>query len=90
MVPMRRWLPILVVVLMLVLARSTWACPFCKDSVPNSDAQQAGGVPSGFNNTIYIMLVSLIGMTGFVSYTLFKGARTSVNGKAAPRGFPLE
>jgi hypothetical protein len=90
MVPMRRWLPLIVVVLMLVLATSAWACPFCKDSVPNSDAQQAGGVPSGFNNTIYIMLASLIGMVGFVSFTLFKGARTSVNGTAAPRGFPLE
>ena len=93
MVPMRRWLPILVVVLMLVLATSTatsaWACPFCKDSVPNSDAQQAGGVPSGFNNTIYIMLASLIGMTGFVSFTLYKGARTSINAKVG-RGFPIE
>jgi hypothetical protein len=36
------------------------------------------------------MLASLIGMVGFVSFTLFKGARTSVNGTAAPRGFPLE
>ena len=89
MVAMRRWISILVVVLMLALATSAHACPFCKDSVPNSDAQQAGGVPSGFNNTIYIMLASLIGMTGFVSFTLYKGARTSINGKVG-RGFPLE
>jgi len=89
MVTMRRWIPLLVVILMLVLVTSTYACPFCKDSVPNSDAQQAGGVPSGFNNTIYIMLASLIGMTGFVSFTLYKGARTSINAKVG-RGFPIE
>ena len=27
------------------------ACPMCKDSIPNSDAQSAGGLPSGFNNS---------------------------------------
>ena len=89
---MRRWIPLIVFVLVLVvMTSSTWACPFCKDSVPNSDAQQAGGVPSGFNNTIYLMLASLVGMVGFVSFTLFKGARSSINGKApVTRGFPLE
>ena len=86
---MRRLIPILVVAVNLFVTASTWACPFCKDSVPNSDAQQAGGVPSGFNNTIYIMLAALIGMVGFVSFTLVKGARTSTNGRSA-RGFPLE
>jgi len=60
---MRRWIPLILFVLVLVvMTSSTWACPFCKDSVPNSDAQQAGGVPSGFNNTIYLMLASLVSM----------------------------
>ncbi len=79
----------LVAVANLLVATSAFACPFCKDSVPNSDAQMAGGVPSGFNNTIYIMLLTLFAMIGMVAFTLVKGARSTVlpNNR---RGFPLD
>lgn len=91
---MRRWLPvILVVVLMVALASVAHACPFCKDSIPNSDAQQAGGVPSGFNNTIYVMLVGMVAVLGMITFTLVKGARSTnvVPRDIDPRrGFPLQ
>ena len=56
MMPMRRWTPLLTIAITLLSTASAFACPLCKDSVPSSDAQAAGGVPSGFNNTIYLML----------------------------------
>jgi hypothetical protein len=89
MPPMRRLIPIVVVAINAYVSLTALACPFCKDSVPNSDAQQAGGVPSGFNNTIYIMLGALCCVLAMVSFTLVKGARGSVNGQSE-RGFPLE
>ena len=39
------------------------ACPTCKDSIPNSDAQQASSLPGGFNLSIYYMLAS-VGLVG--------------------------
>lgn len=89
---MRRFIPLAIVLLTLTLTTAAIACPFCKDSIPNSDAQSGGGVPSGFNNTIYIMLFTFFSMIGMVSFTLVKGARSSINGKSprAGRGFPLE
>ena len=39
------------------------ACPTCKDSIPNSDAQQASALPGGFNLSIYYMLAS-VGLVG--------------------------
>ena len=56
---MKRWTTALVPVLTLALTTAAWACPMCKDSIANSDAQQPGGVPGGFNTTIYFMLGSL-------------------------------
>ena len=55
---MKRFAPILTSLLTLALTTAAWACPMCKDSVPNSDAQAPGGVPSGFNTTIYFMLAA--------------------------------
>ena len=82
---MKRWLPI---VILLALPAMAIACPLCKDAIPNSDAQAAGGVPSGFNTTIYIMLGALFCVIGMITMTLVRGARSSVNGPKG-RGFPL-
>ena len=88
---MRRSIPIVVAAISLLVQASAFACPFCKDSVPNSDAQMAGGVPSGFNNTIYMMLLGLFAVIGMVAVTLVKGARSSAGQvPRAGRGFPLE
>ena len=79
---MRRWTIFLVIVLMLLTAAGAFACPMCKDSVPSSDAQAVGGVPSGFNTTIYLMLGALVCVIGMVAFTLIKGAQSSVHAKA--------
>ena len=51
------------------------ACPMCKDSVPASDAQSAGGLPGGFNSSIYLMLGALFAVLGMVAWTLVKAGR---------------
>jgi hypothetical protein len=79
---MRRWTIFLVIVLMLLTAAGAFACPMCKDSVPSSDAQAVGGVPSGFNNTIYLMLGGLLCVIGMITFTLIKGAQSSVHARA--------
>jgi hypothetical protein len=62
------------------------ACPMCKDSVPASDAQSAGGLPSGFNNSIYLMLGALFCVMGFLAFTIVKGVRGT---SASKNGFPV-
>ena len=84
---MRRWTIAFFIALMLLTASGVFACPFCKDSVPNSDAQGPGGVPSGFNNTIYLMLGGLFCVIGMVTFTLVKGARSTAT--HPPRGFDI-
>jgi hypothetical protein len=86
---MKRWTPLLTTLLLLAMSTAAMACPFCKDSIPSSDAQAPGGVPSGFNTTIYFMLGSLFCMIAMVTMTLVKGARSSV-GSRGGRGFPLK
>ena len=71
-------MPILLAALLLALtASAAIACPMCKDSVPSSDAEAAGGVPSGFNNSIFLMLGGLFLVMGFVAFTVLKGMRSA-------------
>ena len=87
---MRRRTPLLVAVLTLCIQAAAFACPFCKDSIPSSDAQAAGGVPSGFNNSIFLMLGGMFCVLGMISFMLFKGARSSMPPRNdRGRGFPL-
>ena len=83
---MKRLLPCILAVLL--SAAPALACPMCKDSVPASDAQSAGGLPSGFNNTIYFMLAGLFCVIGFLAFTIVKNVRgtSSANSKSA---FPV-
>lgn len=71
---------------LLLTAAPAVACPMCKDSVPASDAQSAGGLPSGFNNSIYLMLGALFCVIGMVAWTLIKGIRA---GTSNTRAFPV-
>jgi hypothetical protein len=90
---MKRWTTALVPVLTLALTTAAWACPMCKDSVASSDAQQPGGVPGGFNTSIYFMLGAFFCVVGMVTTTLVKGARSSAAATTPPnprRGFPIE
>jgi hypothetical protein len=51
------------------------ACPMCKDSIPSSDAQQAGSLPSGFNNSVYLMLVGFLTVLGTMIGLIIKAVR---------------
>jgi hypothetical protein len=83
---MKKWMPIFVFVLAIAICALAHACPACKDSVPNSDAEAAGNVPGGFNNSVYFMLGSFITMVGFVTTFLVRTCR----GTTMQRGFPLD
>ena len=83
---MKRLAPLMV----LLMSTAAWACPLCKDSVPSSDAQAPGGVPGGFNTTIYLMLGGLFCVIGMISMTLVRGARSNAVARGDQRGFPLK
>ena len=83
---MKRCTAILIPVLPLLFTAAALACPFCKDSIPSSDAQSSSSVPGGFNNSIYLMLGGFFLVLGFVTMTLFKAARTPQQ----PRGFDIK
>jgi hypothetical protein len=84
MPPMRRILPLLTTVLVLGINSALMACPMCKDSIPNSDAASTGGVPVGFNYSVYTLLVGFLAVLGFSTMVIVKGIA------ATPRGFPVE
>ncbi len=78
------------VTLLLLTPQALLACPMCKDSIPGSvgggDPSQmsGGGLPGGFNNSVYIMLLGFFGALGLVGWTLYKGIRSSTRA-----GFPV-
>ncbi len=87
---MKRWTPILCVLMMLALTTTVaMACPLCKESIPSSDAQSPGALPSGFNTSIYVMLGGLFGVLGLVGFTIVRGVRSSAAHVSARRGFPV-
>jgi hypothetical protein len=53
------------------------ACPNCRDSIPDNDAEQASNLPGGFNHSIYFMLGSLFVVGGFVVRMIVKETRSS-------------
>ena len=59
------------------------ACPSCKESIRNSDAQQAAAVPRGFNLSIYYMLGSVGLVGGLVVRMIVREARASDHRAAA-------
>ena len=70
----RRILPVLVV---LVVCGAAIACPMCKDSVPNNDAQTSTGVPTALNTSVYLMLGTLFAMIGVVGTVIVRGVRST-------------
>jgi hypothetical protein len=83
----KRLMPIFVALLTITVTGMASACPMCKDSIPSSDAAQAGSLPGGFNTSVYIMLAALIGVIGLVSGVIYKGI-ASTNVKAG--GFEVK
>ena len=67
-----------VVVMLSALALATsasFACPMCKDSIPSSDAAQAGSLPIGFNHSVYFVLVGFLTVLGSVIALIVKAIR---------------
>ncbi len=85
---MKRFAIILSVVLILCLNAALVACPMCKDSIPNSDAQSMGGVPTGFNTSVYLLLGTFLGTLTLVLGGIWKAVQTT---PVRPRegGFPI-
>ena len=89
---MKRWTPLLSVLLTLALTAAALACPNCKDSISlNGEGSSSGGLPGGFNTSIYAMLLGFFAVLGMVTFTIVKGVRsTGASHTTQPRGFPLE
>jgi hypothetical protein len=77
----------LVALLSLVICGIASACPMCKDSIPSSDAAQAGSLPGGFNTSVYLMLISFFCVLGLTASIIYKGV-TSTNVRV--RGFEVK
>jgi hypothetical protein len=76
-----------ILTVLLAAAPAAMACPLCKDSVPSSDAQAAGGLPSGFNNSIYLMLGAFFCVLGFLTFTIVRTVRAPST--SARSAFPI-
>lgn len=66
------------------------ACPMCKDSIPNSDAQHQGGVPVGINQSVYLMLGVFFTMVGSLSWLIVKTVRSTPVLPPRAGGFPIK
>jgi hypothetical protein len=77
---MRRKLFATFLAMVLLPAGLAPACPNCKDSIPNSDAQQASNLPRGFNASIFFMLGGFFAVTGFVVRLIVKETRNPNQG----------
>jgi hypothetical protein len=74
-------------VVLAALADAAFACPMCKDSVPNKegastplrDSYDSGGqnISGGMNASVYVMLGTLFATMGLVSTVIIKGIRSS-------------
>jgi hypothetical protein len=87
---MKRLGNILSIVLILCLNAAVIACPMCKDSVPNSDAQSAGGLPGGFNTSVYLILGTFLGVLTLVLGGIWKAVQTTPNSLPRAGGFPIK
>jgi hypothetical protein len=62
-------------VLTTILPSIVLACPFCKESIPESDALQRSSLPGGFNMSVYYMLIGLFMTIGLLAGVITKGVR---------------
>ena len=76
---MRNWnrTIVLSVLIMLAMCALSYACPMCKDSIPTSDASAPTAVPSGFNWSVYTLLIGVFAVAACVGGMLFKVVRES-------------
>lgn len=81
---MKRLNWILMLAILLLPAGLAIACPMCKDSIPNTDAQSAGTVPGGFNASVYYMLGGLFATIALVIGVITKGVRSANVARVVP------
>lgn len=74
---MKRLTWIIAIALILLPAGFTYACPGCKDGVPNLDAEAPNLVSSGINNSIYYMLGGLFATIGLLATVITKGVMST-------------
>jgi hypothetical protein len=72
---MKRFLLMLILTAALLLPTSAIACPMCKDSIAETEAQAGSSLPGGFNASIYLMLGSFIGALGICGGAIVKGIK---------------
>lgn len=93
-----RMIRALAIVAVVLGAQVAQACPMCKDSIPGSDAAQAGSVPGGFNQSVYLLLGGLFTCIGMMTTTIVRAVRNtnvsidpaaSATGSQNSRGFEV-
>ena len=87
---MKRLSLILSIVLILSLNAAVLACPMCKDSIPNSDAASQGGVPTGFNTSVYLILGTFLGVLTLVVGGIWKAVQSTPVMPRSEHGFPIK
>ena len=85
---MKRRTALLTTLLTLAPTAAALACPYCKESIPSSDAASAASVPNGFNLSVYFMLVGfgvmLCSVAGLIVRNVLQTNATTV---LPPGGF---
>ena len=74
---MKRLSWIIAIAVLLLPAALALACPLCKESIPNTDAENPDLVPVGINNSIYYMLGGLFVTMGLLATVITKGIRST-------------
>ena len=91
----KRWTIAAALAVTQALAAVASACPMCKDSISDTAGKGGGpaaGLPSGFNVSVYLMLVGLFSVMGLVGGIIVKGIRSAnvTPASSKPPGFPLD
>jgi hypothetical protein len=98
---MKRIISILV---LLGATSGAFACPLCKDSVPNAEGDtgplktnytsNGENISGGINKSIYLMFAGLFGVLGMITTVVFKSIRYTAPVSAPPPpargGFPVK
>jgi hypothetical protein len=95
---MKRFIATLV---LLTASTGAFACPLCKDSVPNAEGSSGPmkdnytsngeNISGGINKSIYLFLGGLFGTLGLISTVMFRSIRNTPMAPPPSRGaFPVK
>jgi hypothetical protein len=80
----------------LLVPQFVLACPMCKDSIPGSDANEAGSLPGGFNESVYMLLIGLFCCIAMTMHNIIKAVKTTpvdvpgITTEQSSRGFEVQ